>query len=84
MDTTPYNSIWTRFWHKPVRAERLALMRILLGLTLLAEQLIEFLPYLMEYYGPEGVAPAGTSFSHDRTQLDWWYWPMLIFNTDFL
>jgi len=27
MDTSPYNSTWTRFWHKPVRAERLALMR---------------------------------------------------------
>ncbi len=79
MDNSTYPSGWSRFWQKPVRAERLAFMRIVLGVTLLAEQLIEFLPYLMEYYGPEGVAPAGLQ---DRAQLEYWYWPMLIFNTD--
>lgn len=79
MDSSPALSVWARFWQVPVRAERLAFMRIALGMTLFAEQWIEFLPYLMEFYGPEGVAPAGL---HDRVQLKWWYWPMLIFNTD--
>lgn len=72
-------SAWTIFWNAPVRAERLALMRILLGLSLLSQQIIELLPYLMEYYGPDGVAPAGL---FDRVQLRYWYWSMLVFNTD--
>jgi hypothetical protein len=33
----------------------------------------------MEFFGPEGVAPRGL---HDRSQLAYWYWTMLIFNTD--
>lgn len=79
MDNATYSSPWNRFWNEPLRAERLALMRIILGVSMLAQQMIEMLPFLDEYYGPHGIAPAGLL---DRTQLDYWYWPMLIFNSD--
>ncbi|MFO0844939.1 MAG: HTTM domain-containing protein [Gemmataceae bacterium] len=72
-------STWTRFWHEPVRAERLALMRGLLGLALLADQLFQYLPNLMEFFGPTGVAPAGL---HDAYQLRQWRWTVLLFNHD--
>jgi hypothetical protein len=79
MDSSPYTSVWNKFWHAPLRAERLALMRILLGSALLTQQLLEYLPNLEEFFGPHGIAPADLL---DRTQLDYWYWTMLIFNTD--
>lgn len=78
-DETRYPSMWSRFWHQPVRAERLAFMRILLGIALLAQQFLEYLPNLAEFYGPEGIAPAGLT---DASQLHYWYWTLLIFNTD--
>jgi hypothetical protein len=62
-----------------VRAERLAMVRVALGLALLAEMAIEYLPNLMDFYGPAGVAPAGL---HDADQIWQWNWPMLVFNTD--
>jgi hypothetical protein len=70
---------WTRFWHAPLRAERLALTRILLGAALLAEQLFEYLPHFGELFGPGGVAPAGL---HDAAQLGHWRWTVLFFHTD--
>jgi uncharacterized membrane protein YphA (DoxX/SURF4 family) len=70
---------WQRFWHEPVRAERLAITRIFLGLALLADQFIEYLPHLAVFYGPEGVAPAHI---HDEWLLSQWRWTILIFNTD--
>jgi Vitamin K-dependent gamma-carboxylase len=72
-------SWWTRFWHTPVRAERLALMRILLALALLTDQLFQLLPNLADFYGPEGVAYYGL---HDKSQLRQWHWTILFFNTD--
>jgi uncharacterized membrane protein YphA (DoxX/SURF4 family) len=72
-------SAWERFWHQPVRAERLALMRILLGVALLTDQLFQYLPNLMEFFGPTGVAPQGL---HDNYQLRHWHWTVLLFNTD--
>src|SRR5699024_4286824 len=69
----------TRFWHQPVRGERLALMRILLGLALLTDQLFQYLPNLMEFFGYEGVAPRGL---HDAHQLRYWRWTILLFNHD--
>jgi hypothetical protein len=71
--------MWTRFWHTPLRAERLALMRILLGLALLTDQLFEYLPNMMEFFGATGVAPQGL---HDAYQLRNWRWPILLFNHD--
>jgi hypothetical protein len=72
-------AVWTRFWHVPVRAERLALTRILLGVALLTDQVFQYLPFLDEFYGPHGVAPAGL---HDWWALKKWLWTMLFFHTD--
>ena len=72
-------SLWTRFWHVPVRAERLALLRVLLGVFLLTDQLYQYLPYLAEFYGPHGVSPDGL---HDWYALKKWYWTLLFFHTD--
>lgn len=79
MDSSVKLSPWTRFWHVPVRAERLALMRILLGLALLTDQLFQLVPNAMDFYGYSGVAPAGL---FDGYQLRHWYWTVLVFNTD--
>jgi uncharacterized membrane protein YphA (DoxX/SURF4 family) len=70
---------WARFWHVPLRAERLALMRILLGAALLTDLLFQYLPHFAEFFGPGGVAPAGR---HDAYQLRHWRWTVLFFNTD--
>lgn len=72
-------SRWVRFWHEPVRAERLALVRILLAFALLTDQLLGYLPHLNEFFGPGGVAYAGL---HDEWLLRQWYWTILFFNTD--
>ena len=55
----PSLSPWARFWHEPVRAERLALTRIFLALALLTDQLCQYLPYFEEIFGPEGVGARG-------------------------
>jgi uncharacterized membrane protein YphA (DoxX/SURF4 family) len=78
MTDTPV-STWTRFWHEPVRAERLALMRILLGVALLTDQLFQYLPNLMDFFGYSGVAPQGL---HDAYQLRHWRWTVILFNHD--
>jgi len=72
-------NFWTRFWHEPVRAERLAITRIFLGLALLTDQLIQYWPRLADFYGPQGIAPAGT---HDEWVLSTGGWTALLFNTD--
>jgi hypothetical protein len=72
-------SRWARFWHVPVRAERLALVRILLALTLLTDQSFQYLPHLAEFFGAEGVAPAGL---FDRRQVRNGRWTALFFATD--
>ncbi len=79
MTPNPQLSWWARFWHEPVRAERVALMRILLALALLTDQLFQLLPNLQEFYGATGVAPEGL---HDAYQLRHWHWTVLLFNTD--
>jgi hypothetical protein len=67
----PALSAWSSFWHTPVRAERLALTRILVGVALLTDQLFQYLPNLEEFFGPTGVAPAGL---HDWFQVQQWHW----------
>jgi hypothetical protein len=62
-----------------VRAERLALTRILLGAALLTDQLFQLWPNLEVYFGPHGVAPEGL---HDWFQVTHWRWTLLFFNTD--
>lgn len=79
MNNPPYSSAWNRFWHAPVRAERLALMRIVLGIALMGQLFVEYLPHLPYFYGPNGSAPAGLQ---DASQLRYWCWPLLIFHTD--
>jgi uncharacterized membrane protein YphA (DoxX/SURF4 family) len=79
MARTGFGTSWTQFWHTPVRAERLALTRILFGLALLTDQLFQFLPNLDDFYGPAGIAPAGL---YDRRRLFHWQWTILFFNTD--
>jgi uncharacterized membrane protein YphA (DoxX/SURF4 family) len=81
MIVTPRLSLWNQFWHEPVRAERLALTRICLGLALLTDQLFQYWPQFEVFYGPEGVAPAGV---HDEWLLSVWRWTILVFNTDHL
>jgi hypothetical protein len=70
---------WQRFWHQPLRAERLAATRILLATAALTEQLVQYFPYVALFYGPEGIAPQGL---HDEYLLSVWRWPILLFNTD--
>jgi hypothetical protein len=72
------DNFWVRFWHQPVRAERLALMRILIAVTLLGDQLCQFLPNLADFYGPDGVYPDGLFTS----QLRRWKWTYAFFSTD--
>jgi hypothetical protein len=46
------------FWSQPIRAEPLALFRVLLGLTFLASLLTGIGPDLHRYCGPDGLCPA--------------------------
>jgi uncharacterized membrane protein YphA (DoxX/SURF4 family) len=62
-----------------VRAERLGLMRILLALALLTDQLFQYLPHLEEFFGPHGVAAEGL---YDAYQLRAWRWTVYFFYTD--
>jgi len=78
MDTSGWTT-WQRFWHQPLRAESLAVTRILLAYFLLLDQLLQHWPHFEMFYGPEGVAPAGT---HDDWCLRTWRWTALFFNTD--
>lgn len=71
--------LWVRFWHEPLRAERLALTRVLLAAALLTQQLFEYLPNFADFFGPHGVAPAGL---HDAVRLDQWHWTPAVFSTD--
>jgi uncharacterized membrane protein YphA (DoxX/SURF4 family) len=79
MDQPQAISPWTRFWHEPVRAERLALVRICFALALLTDQLFQQLPNLVEFFGAAGVNPAGL---HEAYSLKHWRWTLLFFNTD--
>jgi len=54
-------------------------MRICLGLALLTDQLFQYLPNMMEFFGPTGIAPQGL---HDRYQIRRWLWTILVFNHD--
>jgi hypothetical protein len=70
---------WSGLWNVPLRAERLGLMRLCLGLALLTEQLIQFLPNLPELYGPHGISPADIRTGY---WLDSWHWTLMFFHTD--
>ncbi len=72
-------SRFTRFWHEPVRAERLAVARILFALAIFTDQLFQYAPQLSTYFGPDGVAPAGIN---DGFLAMSWQWAILLFHTD--
>jgi hypothetical protein len=72
-------SWWARFWHTPVRAERLGLMRWMLGLSLLVGELMLYLPNLADLYGPTSVT---AGHLRDDYLLRNWRWTMLWFNGD--
>jgi hypothetical protein len=72
-------SAWTRFWHAPVRAERLAITRIFFGMTLLADQLFQYLQHFADFFGPGGVGFEGL---HDEFMASRWHWTILFFQTD--
>jgi hypothetical protein len=52
---------WLRFWQEPIASERLALFRICLGLTMLADQALQFAPQFGYLFGPKGISPKGYS-----------------------
>jgi hypothetical protein len=57
MILAPFRAFWA-FWTKPIRAESLALFRILLGVVLLGSTLTGIGRSLTETCGPDGVCPA--------------------------
>ncbi len=60
-------------------AETLALFRIVLGCTLLIDQLQQWLPRLDYLLGPHGIVPAGF---FDWQQVRSWRWTIWLFNHD--
>jgi hypothetical protein len=72
-------SWWKRFWHEPLRAERLALVRIFFAIALLADQLVQYIPNFADLFGPHGAGYAGLN---DEYQLSKWRWTILVTGTD--
>jgi len=66
-------------WHRPIRAETYAVLRIGFASCLLLEQLVQYLPNLSLFFGPDGMAPRGLN---DGGTLDQWQWALLLFNPD--
>jgi hypothetical protein len=64
-----------RWWTEPVRAERLAVLRIALALLLLADILLSYLPQLHDYFGPGSL---GTPDMFDYlARAPKWNWSLL-------
>ena len=72
-------SWWCRFWHEPVRAERLAITRMLFAGALLAEQLVQYLPNLDWLFGSRGFSPSRVT---EEILTQKWRWSVLFFQTD--
>ncbi len=72
-------SRWVRFWHEPLRAERLAAVRIFICLALLGDMLLQYIPHFADFFGPGGVAYEGL---HDEWLLQQWRLTILFFSTD--
>ena len=70
---------WTRFWHEPIRAEQAAGVRIFFMITLITDLLVEYIPHLELFYGPDGVAPEGVV---DYSNATLWRWTGFLFRTD--
>jgi hypothetical protein len=59
----------------PIRAERLAALRIGVGLVLLLDIVATYLPYLRDYYGPGSLADPDVFAS--RFAAPFWHWSVL-------
>ena len=49
------------FWCEPIAPQPLAMMRIVMGIVVLAGVLINIAPYLFDFWSPEGFIPAETA-----------------------
>lgn len=67
---------WWRFWHAPIAAERLALVRIATAFALLSDVLLQQLPYYAELFGTGGIQPNGYS---QAALLHSWRWTAYFF-----
>lgn len=72
-------SRFAKFWHEPVRAERLAIVRILFALAIFTDQVFQYAPNLVFFFGSEGGAPAGLNEAYAAWR---WQWAILLFHTD--
>jgi hypothetical protein len=79
LDKEKIADAWERFWHEPVAAERLALLRICSGIALLTDLLLQYLPYFGYLFGPHGMGAEGLN---DRWMSNNWRWPVMFFTTD--
>lgn len=70
---------WEHFWHEPVRAERLALLRIGVGLSLLTDQLLQYLPFWGYLFGPNGT---GSFALNEGWMVGSWRWPAAFLYSD--
>ena len=71
-----------RSWTEPVRAERLAALRIGLGVVLLLDVLIGHLPQVHEFWGPGSLAKVGDRDLFAATFRGRWLWSSLRGLTD--
>lgn len=67
---------WHRFWHAPIAAERLALVRIATAVALLSDILLQQLPFSAELFGAGGLQPNGYG---QAALLHGWRWTAYFF-----
>src|SRR5262245_23522679 len=70
-----------RLWTEPVRAERLAALRIGIALVLLADILTTYGPHVNDFYGPDSLTRIGdrdvfASHIRGETRPPAWYWSL--------
>src|SRR5262249_46035095 len=74
-----------RTWTEPVRAERLAALRIGLGLCILLDILTTYAPHVHDLYGPDSLSRVGDrdvfwyvgrpgNYAGDNRDMASWYW----------
>jgi hypothetical protein len=63
------------WWTEPVRAERLAALRIILSALLLIDLVLTYLPHVADFYGPGSLGPPEL-FAYMRREPKW-YWSVL-------
>ena len=68
-------SAWS-WWNTPVRAERLAILRIGVGLVLLVDVLCNYAPDTLDYFGHDGLGDPGVfdwrfNWNHNPPRMVW-------------